>query len=436
MAIKLLEHQAAVFNEYKDFENVGLFHDMGVGKTFTGSELANNYGLDIVVVCQHSLISTWLKHFQTHYPHYTVYNLCETKTLETFLNVSHLKVGVLNYDIIFRDRMKPLLGLTNYTLILDESSVIQNPKSKRGKAVLKLKPTHTLLLTGSLMNGKYERLWSQCRLLGWDISEKLFLEHYCITDYVRDRRGNPLSSKLGFPIKQVIGYKNVDRLKRKLREYGGSFLKTEEVLTLPEQTFTDISVATTKEYKRFQKTKVVDVEGETLVGDTTLTKLLYSRMLCGAYNPNKIQAFKDLLDSTNDRLIVFYNFNKELEKLLEAVGGRPVSTVNGAGKDLENFENCGNSVTFIQYQAGSFGLNLQKANKIVYFTPPLSSEHLEQSKKRTHRIGQTEPCFYYNLVCEGSVEEKIYEVLAMRRDFTNDLFEEFEKNLKNFQKTP
>ena len=70
------------------------------------------------------------------------------------------------------------------------------------------------------------------------------------------------------------------------------------------------------------------------------------------------------------------------------------------------------------------GLNLQKANKIIYFSPPLSSELYEQSKKRINRIGQDRTCYYYNLTVTGSVEERIYKTLAMRKDFTEALFEE------------
>jgi SNF2 family DNA or RNA helicase len=70
------------------------------------------------------------------------------------------------------------------------------------------------------------------------------------------------------------------------------------------------------------------------------------------------------------------------------------------------------------------GLNLQVANKISYFSPPLSSELFEQSKKRIHRIGQNRPCFYYQLVCSGSVEAQIYRNLKMRQDYTEALFEE------------
>ena len=120
-----------------------------------------------------------------------------------------------------------------------------------------------------------------------------------------------------------------------------------------------------------------------LVGDTALTKRLYARQLCGQFNKQKIQAFKELLESTNDRLIVFYNYNEELKKLKNIVEfyKKPLSIVNGETKDLTAYENEDNSVTLIQYQAGSMGLNLQKANKIVYFTLTDKSELFEQSKK-------------------------------------------------------
>ena len=153
--------------------------------------------------------------------------------------------------------------------------------------------------------------------------------------------------------------------------------------------------------------------------------MLYERQLCGQYNKAKLEAFRDLVESTNDRLIVFYNFTEELEALCKIAwdSNRPVAVVNGKQKDLLPYENVETSITFIQYQAGAMGLNLQKANKIVYFTPPLSSELFEQSKKRIHRIGQEKPCFYYYLTCKGSIEEKIYRTLAMRRDYTDALFE-------------
>ena len=164
------------------------------------------------------------------------------------------------------------------------------------------------------------------------------------------------------------------------------------------------------------------------MGDTTLNRLLYCRQLASQYNQNKLDKLKSLLEGTENRVIIFYNFDKELE-LIKSVCkklNKPISVVNGKCRDLSNYEKFNNSITLIQYQAGSMGLNLQKANVIVYFSLTMSSELFEQSKKRTHRIGQQQTCFYYYLLTEGSVDEEIYNTLLERKDYTDRLFIESE----------
>lgn len=406
--MKLYPHQERVLEETKNINKVAYFMDMGLwlGKTFVSSEKANSYNNKILVVSQLSKVKDWCEHFKKYYD-YEAFDLTNKKNIETFINLNYKCVAVINYDVVWR--RKELLKLEDFTLILDESSLINNETTKRAKFILKLKPTNTILLSGSLCGGKYERLYSQLQLLGWNISKKMYYSQYIDMQISED----------GYPI--IKGYKNVDRLKRKMREYGCIFMKTEEVLDLPSQNFITINVDSSKEYKHFMKNGIVEVNGVELVGDTTLTKLLYARELCGLYSEEKLKVFKDLVDSTDDRLIVFYNFKQELEKMVELID-KPYSLVNGSVKDLTNYENYDNSITFIQYQSGSMGLNLQKANKIIYFTPTLSSEMFEQSKKRIHRLGQKESCFYYKLVC--GIEYKIYNTLSMRKDFTDKLFEE------------
>ena len=234
----------------------------------------------------------------------------------------------------------------------------------------------------------------------------------------------------GFPQMIVDGYKNEERLKEKLRRHGAHFLSEDAFADLPEQMHQTHRIPQTREYKKFRKDKIITVNGVELVGDNTLTRMLYERQLCGIYNSDKLEAFADILESTPERVIVFYNFNAELDKLFQIVtdAGRHISVVNGSHKDLLAYEWDDSSITFIQYQAGAMGLNLQKANRIVYFTPPLSSELFEQSKKRIHRIGQKRTCFYHYLTVTGSVEERIYAVLSMRKDFTERLFEDEETN--------
>ena len=381
-----------------------------------------------LVICQKSKIDDWVEHFINYYgDELTVWNLTNKKEFVSFMlwNWSSRCVAVINYELAFR--RPELAQLKDFTLMLDESSLIQNENSKRSKFILKkLHPENVILLSGTPTGGKYERLWSQLSLLGWKISKKMFYDQYVRYHY---------DDVNGFPLMVIDGYKNEERLKRKMREHGCNFLKTDEVFDLPEQIHQTIKVGTTKEYRKFRKDCIVsweetfppcnDIRYIELVGDTTLTKMLYERQLCGQYNPDKLKVFEDLLESTNDRLIVFYNFTAELDALTEIACncGRKFSLVNGYDKQLDNYETVGDSITFIQYQAGAMGLNLQKANKIIYFTPPLSSELFEQSKKRIHRIGQEKPCFYYYLTCKGSIEEKIYRTLEMRKDYTEALFE-------------
>lgn len=416
--IQLYKHQKEVLSKTKDFENCGYFLDMGLGKTFVGSEKLKEINNQTnLIVCQKSKVNDWINHMRTFYD-YEVFDLTKKKNLSEFFKCSKPKVGVINYDLIFR--REEIKSLDDFTLLLDESSQIKNEKAKRSKFILKLNSKNNILLSGTPVSGKYEEIWSQAKLLGWKISKNTFEDCYLIIKKV--------DYGIGFPIKKVVGYKNVDRLKNKLRNHGACFIKTDEVIDLPEQINQMIKVDNTKEYRVFLKDRIIDIEGDELIGNSSLSRMLYQRKLASEYNKNKLKAFSDLLESTNDRLIVFYNFNNELAKLKNICEtlDKPLSVVNGYEKNLKNYDECENSVTLIQYQAGAMGLNLQKANKIIYFSLPLSSELLEQSKKRTHRIGQEKPCFYYYLITRNSLDEKIYKVLEKRRDYTNKLFEESE----------
>jgi len=144
---------------------------------------------------------------------------------------------------------------------------------------------------------------------------------------------------------------------------------------------------------------------------------------------------KSVLEENKDKLRLFgkaadkRGFTEEMEqikKLCERLE-KPISIVNGQTKDLENYKFKDNTVVLVQYQAGAMGLNLQKSNKIIYYSLPLASELFEQSKKRTHRIGQTRTCIYWYLLTKGSIEEEIFKTLKERRDYTNKLFEELEE---------
>lgn len=441
-SIQLFPHQKEALEQTEQMNRVAYYLDMGLGKTFLGSEKMMQLGKKMnLLICQKSKIEDWRNHFAEFYKYdISAYDLTKKQQWDDFWNNPvgfQYQVGIINYELAFR--RKNLLNLRDFTLMLDESSMIQNVTAKRSKFVLKLQPENVILLSGTPTSGKYENLHSQLTLLGWKISKDLYWKQYIDSEWI---------DQDGFFRRQINGYKNVDRLKQKLRKHGAVFMKSEEVFDLPDQIYNKVMVPTSKEYEKFMKNSIItmdtlnlcefkdnsDFHGKDvtprveLVGDTTLTKRLYARMLCGHYNKDKLDAFKDLLESTNDRLVVFYNFNDELEAMSSLIEDRPISIINGPVKDLEAYEKCNNSITFVQYQAGAMGLNLQKANKIIYFTLPQSCEHYMQSQKRIHRIGQEKRCFYYYLLCRNSVEEDILKALERGVDYTDELFKEYESD--------
>ena len=417
--MQLFPHQQTALKETEQFNRVAYYLDMGLGKTFVGSEKAISFHLPIVVICQKSKVQDWLEHFRQNY-NIGVFDLTNKKQLEEFSGTVGNFVGVINYDLVFRRSY--FAHITGFTLVLDESSVIQNESTQRAKFILKMQPENVILLSGTPTAGKYEKLWSQLHLLGWSISKDLYYKQYVEMEWIEDHNS-------GFRIPHVVGYKNVDRLKMKLAQHGAIFMKSEEVFDLPEQVIIPIQSKATSEYWRFMRDAVITINGREFIGDTILSKRTYARMMCSFLNRERVEAFKDLVQSTEDRLIVFYNFNDELTILKAEIAERPISIVNGETKDLTAYENCGDSVTFVQYQAGAMGLNLQKANKIIYFSLTDRSELFEQSKKRIHRIGQQKTCFYYQMICPGTVEEAILETLEMRKDFTDELFKKYQEEI-------
>lgn len=423
--MNLYPHQEEALRLTKGLEKVAYYYDMGLGKTFIGSEKMMEIGNKVnLLVCQKSKVTDWKLHFETYYPQTFTIDYTKSKnqklTAEDMVLYSgHSPVVVIvNYELAWR--RAELARLTEFTLMLDESSMIQNPTAKQTKFIIKkLHHKACILLSGTPCGGKFENLWTQYHLLGGDMSRRRFEEAFVNFETIM--------GGAGFPIRIVDRknpYRNVDELKTTLKENGALFMKTEEVMTLPEQRFIDVFCPVTSDYRRFRKEKVLNTKDKEFLGNTSLSFRLGLRMLASGYSSPKLDAFRDLISSTSDRLIVFYNFKHELDALrkIAQAENRPVSVMSGDLKDLSAYENEDDSVTFCQYQAGAMGLNLQKANKVVYFSLPERSELFEQSKKRIHRIGQKNTCTYYVMQTASSIDQLIYRALERKQDYTDELF--------------
>lgn len=416
MCIKLYQHQKDVLQQTQQYNRCAYYLDMGLGKTYVGSFKATSYNKPILIVCPKSLISQWVEQFNNVHPNYKCYDLTKKKQLEQFMaSEQDHKCGIINYESAWR---KPeLLKLKGFTLILDESQAISNPTSKQTKGVTKLKFDNLILLSGTpCSNARYDKLYTQLKMLGLHMNKRSYEDRYC-NFFDMEKAGVKFRV-----LSKSSPYKNVDELKSIMHDLGCVFMKTDEVLELPPQRFIDVSVPTNKYYKTFVKDGYVDCGNVEYISSSPTSDMLYQRQLCNS--KEKIDMVKTLLESTEDRVIIFYNFNCELELLQQLVLKlkRPLSFVNGSQKNLNCYNKNDDSVTIVQYQSGSSGVNLQLSNKIIYYSPPVKSDFFEQSKKRIHRIGQDSRCTYWKLITKGSIEERIYNTLDLKRDYTDELF--------------
>ena len=417
-----MPHQLEALELTKDKPRVAYYMGMGCGKTYVGCEQMLRYGNEYnLCIVQKSKIEDWVQHFKT-YTDMDVIDYTKPK--------AEIRPGIIvvTYGMVWR--RPEFLELKDFTLILDESSKVQHKGTrkkpvKQTQFILSLRPKNVVLLSGTPCNGKYENLYSQIKLLGVNITKTFYWNRYIDYELVDNVKWVGGTFVRGKPYPNVLGYKNVEELKSNLRKSGAVFMLSDDVLDLPEQTEQIINVKATPEYKKFRKSNVVTIDGIEYVGDTTLTKMLKERQLCSFLNKHKMDVLSDLMESTEDRLIVFYNFQDEFVRISQLCDklGKKMSYVNGQGRDLDTYEKDPSSVTLVQYQAGAHGLNLQKANKMIMFSLPLSYELYDQAKARIHRLGQKNCTKYWYLITENSIEGHILDTLKTGHDYTVALFE-------------
>ena len=432
MKKQLYEFQRQALDTITDRDNAALFWQMGAGKTVSSIELSERWDSQILIcLVLKSTVSQWTEELaeQTDRQVFNGYKKSKKDGVKAFIDAAGRKALVIGYDAY---KAKSAAELRQYindnaeqvTMTCDESSLIGHMTSERTKAVMKTKVRHRLLLSGTpATGGKMEAMIPTMNMLGWSITKEKFLQQFCHVYEWTD----PTRPWMTIPI--IQGYKNIDKLREGLQEHGGSFITMEEAgVQLPATTEQIISVQTPPEYKKFMKNGIVKIGDTEIIGENNLTKMLYARQICSVYNPAKAAALEELLQQAGDEpVVIFYNWTAELyvlQKIREKLG-RPMSIVNGQKKDLKEYENgTPGTVILCQYQAASMGLNLQKARICIFYSQCLSYSDYEQAKARIHRIGQNRNCNFYNLICEGSIEEDILETLEQRKDYTEQLFTE------------
>ena len=181
----------------------------------------------------------------------------------------------------------------------------------------------------------------------------------------------------------------------------------------------------------------------------------FMAMRRAAYHPGtvkgspKLRRLVEIVSEAADggrKVIVFSYFRDVLETVMEVLAGRagvpgmPVvgpltGDISPADRQamVDELTNArGPAVLVSQIQAGGVGLNIQAASVIIIAEPQLTPSMEEQAIARAHRMGQVRPVDVHRLLCEDSVDQRILELLAGKRE----AFDEYARRSDMANATP
>ena len=442
--IKLRDYQEKILEDLSCVPAIGLFMKTGSGKTLTSLErFSRNPTNNLLVICPQKIVSQWWEVLETNTDLKPCrYNMSWSSQKKNLSVDKYLhsdiknKCVVINFDIINKIDIKWALN-DDWTIIVDESHKIKNIGTTRSP----VKTTAMVLELGKLTPwkiiltatptekeyGGFIDFYSQLKFLGYiDYSYQLFKNRYCREEKMQ-LPGMP------FPIKKIIGYRMeyVDKeikpiLKSCCRYYAPKYSDYEPDLIkisiercpnypkmLENRAYKEITFDNVSAFRIGKKTLISGVVSGT---DEYGVRHLYED------NTLKIDWLEEFLSNTDDIVSILYNFNVEKDliiKVCEKLKKKYV-IINGEIKDKPSELNKEFDVVIGQYEA--FGESLDglqyKCHLMVFYSMPESSRIYRQSLGRIDRIGQTEMPVYYHLVMTATIDEKIYEMLKNKVEFS------------------
>lgn len=154
-----------------------------------------------------------------------------------------------------------------------------------------------------------------------------------------------------------------------------------------------------------------------------VSELCYKlRKICYT-DESRAEALRNIFEEHN-KLIVFYNFDYELEIIKNIDFGEDVviAELNGHRHDPEPFSNS-KWIYLVQYNAGSEAWNCIKTDTMVFYSQNYSYKMMKQASGRIDRL--TTPykeLKYFHLKCRSPIELRITRALAQKKNFNESAF--------------
>lgn len=293
-----------------------------------------------------------------------------------------------------------------YFIIFDEIHNIKNSTSLRGKAGYELTKIASgfIGLSATPMGNGWIDVINYFKMFRLTKNRTQFVRQNAIT-----------STEHGYM--EILGWKNEIKLKNMWKSISKE-LKKDDALDLPPLVFEDVHFKPSNIYKVIKKDRIYD----NILYDNQM-KLRHGLRLYTNLK-DKIDYIKDFIESTNDNIIIFYNYDKELELLKSSIN-KELFVINGNSKDIpkkEDWKYIKNSVVLCNFGSGAEAIELTFANIIIYFSPTESYIQWEQSIGRAYRIGQAQKVIAYKLITDKTIEEDIYKSLDIKQDFNFKLW--------------
>lgn len=429
--MKLFDYQRKIVHEkYEDSK--ALFMQMGTGKTFVSMGMYLKSGCrKLLVVCLATKVNDWVRDLEKEIdlaPRGL--NKTRKKNLESIQPENDTLV--VSFESSWRLANELLKWVDEDTyIIVDESHKIKNPSSKVGKFAQKLgkKTSFKTILTGTPQSRGYIDYYNQFYFLGYlQMNQTAFKKRYTITEIMQFGTG-PM-------FEEIVAYKNTDELDEMIhshsvyydRELSDAEIPTEMTVNIPRY----------PKYRKISKDKVYEFkDGSLEIYDSLGARMMLERQLASGYiskngnlevlDSTKITWTRDFLEGYSGRVVIFYNYNAELNQLRELMEKlkRPYSEYNGTNKDLSNFQGHEDGVVLANYGSASTGINdLVIAHTMIMYSLTTSYIDFEQAKKRIDRLGQTKKPMFYYLIMEGTIDSSIWNNLMEGKDFDERMFEE------------
>lgn len=431
------QYQQYCMNRIVQDPAVGLFLDMGLGKTIITLSAINElkYGRfqvkKVLIIAPKKVAeATW------------------QREAAKWDNVSHLRISTVlgstakriralhtPADIYIVNR-ENVVWLVDYykndwpfdMVVADEMSSFKNHRAKRFKALAAIRSHITRLvgLTGTPSPNGLSDLWSQVYLL--DQGERLgkYFTHF------RERYFEP-----GRRCREVVySYDPKEGAEKAIMDAISDIcvsMKSEDYLELPEIVYHDIPVALStkaqRDYNELEKKMVLDL-GDNHILDVTSAAALSNKLQqlangavytdSGAWQEihhDKVEAFMELIEQLNGKhAIVFYNFRHDLDRLIVALQKTNLR-VRQLQTSVDELDwNAGNVDVLLAHPTSTaYGLNLQDGgNHVIWFGLNWSLELYQQANKRLHRQGQKNRVIVHQLICEGTRDEDLASALLMK----------------------